>query len=177
LKYANRKPTKDLFVVVKIDEPLTYEPWREVNCAGVVVKAQDLLSPSGQRTNKFFDRIKKAGGIHEYFGCDIDVILSSIMPDKMLEGFSVQSYADMIDALQPDSYYTPDGETYLGEEWLSQLEINRVSADARYLIRSFPNIKPIGLVKGCNIHQIDDHTNYLRRSGISHLVFHTGDYL
>jgi hypothetical protein len=143
----------------------------------VVVKAQDLLSPSGQRTNKYYDRIKRAGGIHEYFGCDVDVILSSIMPDKMLDGFSVQAYADMIDTIQPDFYYTPDGETYLGEEWLSQQEIKRVSADARYLTRSFPNIKPIGLVKGCTIQQIEKHTIFLRSAGISRLVFHTGDYL
>jgi len=177
LKFVYRKSTKDLFVVIKIDESLTYDPWKEVSCAGVVIKAQDLLSPSGYRTNKYFDRIKKAGGLHEYFGCDVDMILSSIMPDKMLYGFSVQAYADMINTLQPDYYYTPDGETYLGEEWLSQMEINRVCADTRYLIRTFPNIKPIGLVKGCNIHQIDNHTNYLRRSGISRLVFHTGDYI
>lgn len=83
----------------------------------------------------------------------------------------------MIDTLQPDYYYTPDGETYLGEEWLSQQEIKRVSSDARYLIRSFPNIKPIGLVKGCNIQQIDNHTIFLMSAGISRLVFHTGDYL
>jgi hypothetical protein len=95
----------------------------------------------------------------------------------MIYGFSVQAYADMINTLQPDFYYTPDGETYLGEEWLSKMEINRVSADTRYLIRFCPNIRPIGLVKGCDIYQIEQHTTLLQNSGISRFVFHTGDYI
>jgi len=156
---------------------MTYAPWKEIDCSGVVIKAQDLLSPSGRKTNKYFDSIKKAGGIHECLGCEVEVVLSSIMPDKMIYGFSVEAYADMIDTLQPDYYYTPDGETYLTKEWISRLEINRVFSDSQLLLRTFPNIKPIGLVKGCNLRQIDDHANRLLRSGISHFVFHAGDYL
>jgi hypothetical protein len=170
-------PAKMLYPVIKIDELMTYAPWREIDCSGVVVKAQDLLSPAGTKTNKYFESIKRAGGIHEYLSCETEVVLSSIMPDKMILGFSADAYADMIDVLQPDSYYTPDGETYLTKEWISRKEINRVFSDTQFLLRSFPYIKPIGLVKGCNIPQIDDHTNRLLRSGISHFVFHAGDYI
>jgi len=156
---------------------MTHSPWKEVDCIGVTIKAQDLLTSSGRKTNKYFEAIKKAGGIHEYYGCDADVILSSIMPDRMIFGFSAEAYVDMIDIVQPDYYYTPDGETYLTEEWVSRLEINRIFSDTQLLLRSFPYIKPIGLVKGCNLRQIDDHTNRLLQSGISHFVFHAGDYL
>jgi hypothetical protein len=156
---------------------MTHAPWREIDCSGVVIKAQDLLSPSGKKTNHYYDSIKKAGGICEYLGCEAEVILSSIMPDKMIYGFSIDAYADMIDSLQPDYYYTPDGETYLREEVVSRLEIKRVFFDTQILLRSFPHIKPIGLVKGCNLQQINDHTNQLLREGISQFVFHAGDYL
>lgn len=156
---------------------MTYAPWKETNCSGVMIKAQDFLSPSGHKTNKYFNSIKKAGGIHEYLGCEVEVALSSIMPDKMIYGFSVEAYANMIDIFQPDYYYTPDGETYLTKEWISRLEIDRVFSDSQLLFRTFPNIKPIGLVKGCNLRQIDDHTNRLLRSGVSRFVFHAGDYL
>lgn len=172
----NNSP-KEFYPVVKIDEPMTYSPWNEVYCSGVVVKAQDLLSPSGRKTNKFFESIKKAGGIHQYLNCEMEVVLSSIMPDKMIYGFTVEAYGDMIDILQPDSYYTPDGETYLTKEWISRMEINRVFTDTQNLLRSFPCIKPIGLVKGCNLTQVDDHTYRLLRSGISRFVFHAGDYI
>lgn len=170
-------PAWVLYPVIKIDEPMTYSPWDEIYCSGVVVKAQDLLSPTGRKTNKYFESIKKAGGIHEYLNCEMEVVLSSIMPDKMIFGFSVEAYADMIDILQPDSYYTPDGETYLTKEWISRMEINRVFSDTQFLLRSFPSVKPIGLVKGCNLPQIDDHTNRLLRLNISHFVFHAGDYI
>lgn len=177
-RFNNIEPSsKALYVVIKIDEPMTHAPWRDVDCSGVVVKAQDLLTPSGRKTNKYFDDIKRAGGIHEFFSCDADVIVSTIMPDRMIFGFSIEAYIEMIDALQPDYYYTPDGETYLTEEWVSRSEINRVFSDTQQLLRSFPHIKPIGLVKGCTLRQIDDHTHYLLRSGITRFVFHAGDYL
>jgi hypothetical protein len=166
-----------LYPVVKIDERMTHAPWKEIDCPGVVVKAQDFLSPSGRKTNKYYDLVKKAGGIHEHLECEFEVILSSIMPDKMIFGFSVEAYNEMIDIFQPDSYYTPDGETYLTKEWISRLEIERVFADTELLLRSFPHIKPIGLVKGCNLQQIDNHTDRLLSLGISHFVFHAGDYL
>jgi len=166
-----------LYPVIKIDEPMTHAPWREIDCTGVVIKAQDLLSQSGLKTNTYYDSIKKAGGIREYLGCEVEVILSSIMPDKMIYGHSIEAYANIIDILHPDYYYTPDGETYLSEGRLSRLEINRVFSDTQILLRSVPHIKPIGLVKGCNLRQINDHTDRLISLGVSQFVFHAGDYL
>jgi hypothetical protein len=99
------------------------------------------------------------------------------MPDKMIFGFSAGAYAEMIDALGPDIYFTPDGETYLGEGELAALEINRIVEDTDFLMKSCPNSRPIGLVKGCNVQQIDNHTVQLLDRGLSRFVFHTSDFL
>jgi hypothetical protein len=99
------------------------------------------------------------------------------MPDKAIYGFSAEAYAEMIDAIRPDFYLTPDGETYLGEIEISALEINRIVSDSKFLIGSCPYSQPIGLVKGCNLQQIDSHTVQLLELGLSRFVFHAGEYL
>jgi len=148
-----------------------------VDCFGVVIKTQHLLSTDGKRTNRIFDQIQSAGGIHPFLGYEGIVILSSIMPDKAIFGFSVDSYAEMIDIIRPDFYLTPDGETYLGEIEISALEINRITKDTDLLIKECSYSHPIGLIKGCNYQQINSHTEQLLERGISRFAFHAGDYL
>ncbi|OPY37889.1 MAG: hypothetical protein A4E35_00944 [Methanoregula sp. PtaU1.Bin051] len=148
-----------------------------MDCFGVVIKAQQILSTDGKRTNKIYDKIKAAGGIHPFLGYEGIIILSSIMPDKAIYGFSAEAYAEMIDAIRPDFYLTPDGETYLGEIEISALEISRVVSDSKYLIASCLHSHPIGLIKGCNLQQIDNHTVQLLELGLSRFVFHAGEYL
>ncbi len=172
-----RPVKRQLIPIIKLSEPKTFRPWEKVDCFGVVIKAQHLLSSDGKRTNKVFDRIQSAGGIHPFLGYEGIVILSSIMPDKTIFGFSAEAYAEMIDALRPDFYLTPDGETYLGDNDVSTLEINRIVKDTSFLFESCPYSHPIGLVKGCNIQQIDSHTVRLLDLGVTRFVFHAGDYL
>jgi len=129
---------RQLIPVIKLSEPKTFRPWEKVDCFGVVIKTQHLLSVDGKRTNKIFDKIQSAGGIHSYIGYEGIVILSSIMPDKTIYGFSVNAYAAMIDALRPDFYLTPDGETYLDEPEISALEIDRIVKDTEFLIEACP---------------------------------------
>lgn len=166
-----------LIPIIKLSEPKTYRPWEKVDCFAVVIKAEHLLSSDGKRTNKYFDKIQTTGGVHKFLGYEGIVILSSIMPDKTIYGFSAEAYAKMIYVLRPDFYLTPDGETYLGETEISGLEINRMVDDTKSLIKSCPYSHPIGLVKGCNIEQIDSHTDQLLNLGLSRFVFHAGDYL
>jgi hypothetical protein len=172
-----RPVKRQLIPVIKLSEPKTFRPWEKVDCFGVVIKAQHLLSTDGKRTNKTYDMIQAAGGIHAYLEYEGIVILSSIMPDKMIYGFSTKAYVKMIEALRPDFYLTPDGETYLDEPETSALEINRIVGDTAFLIRSCPFSHPIGLVKGCTLQQIDNHTLQLLELGISRFVFHAGEYL
>lgn len=172
-----RPVKRQLIPVIKLSEPKTFRPWERVDCFGVVIKAQHLLSADGKRTNGVFDNIQSAGGIHSYIGYEGIVILSSIMPDKAIYGFSANAYVAMIDTLRPDFYLTPDGETYLDEFEISALEIDRIVRDTESLMESCPYSHPIGLVKGCTLQQIDNHTMQLLERGLSRFVFHAGEYL
>lgn len=174
---SDHSSAKCLFPVIKIDEPNTHAPWLDVDCAGVVVKAQHLLTKNGKRTNKIFDKIVNSGGLHSFLAYEGPVIISSIMPDQTLVGFLPESYADMIDKLRPDSYITPDGETYLGEHARSSREIRRMVIETEKIIRLCPDTKPIGLVKGSTLQQISSHTDLLLNLGISEFTFHASDYL
>ncbi len=168
---------KTLYPVIKLDEPATHSPWLDVNCHGVVIKAQHLLSKNGKKTNKLFDQITELGGIHNFLGYQGIVILSSIMPDYTLSNFSPEAYADMIEALSPDSYITPDGETYLGEYARSSREIDRMTKESERIIRLCPEYFPIGLVKGCTCQQNIAHTDALLNLGVTQFTFHASDYL
>lgn len=170
-------PVKTLYPIIKLDEPATYSPWREVDCQGVVIKVQQLLSKNGKRTNKIFDQISKSGGIHNFINYPGTVILSSIMPDYTLSNFSPDDYAEMIETLNPNYYITPDGETYLGEYARSSREIDRMILESERLIRQCPEYSPIGLIKGCTCQQNKDHTNALLNLGVSQFTFHASDYL
>ena len=151
--HSGISPVKTLYPVIKLDEPATRAPWLDVNCHGVVIKSQHLLSKNGKKTNKLFDQITKSGGIHNFIEYQGIVILSSIMPDYTLSHFSPEAYADMIEALGPNSYITPDGETYLGEYARSSREIDRMIGESERIIRLCPEYFPIGLVKGCTCQQ------------------------
>jgi hypothetical protein len=175
--FVGMSSPKNLYPIIKIDEPNTHAPWLDVECQGVVIKAQHLLSKNGKRTNKIFDQIEKFGGIHPFLTYEGPVIISSIMPDKTLLGFSPEFYAEMINALRPDSYITSDGETYLGEHARSSREIRRMIIESEKLIRLCPDSHPIGLVKGCTLQQISAHTDSLLNLGISQFTFHASDYL
>nr|WP_321351881.1 hypothetical protein [uncultured Methanoregula sp.] len=168
---------KTLYPIIKLDEPDTHSPWLDVDCQGIVIKAQHLLSKNGKRTNKIFDQISKSGGIHNFIGYPGTVILSSIMPDYTLSNFLPEDYARMIETLSPDYYITPDGETYLGEYARSSREINRMIHESERLIRLCPEYSPIGLVKGCTCQQNGDHTHALLDLGVTQFTFHASDYL
>ncbi len=170
-------PTQFLLPIVKLGEEMTYWPWEVATCPAVIVKTQNLLSRNGKTTKPIFDNIQHAGSIHKHLGFDGNVILSSIMPDRAILGFSREEYATMINTLKPDYFITPDGETYSGEEALSEFEIARILEDTKYLLKACPNSKPIGLVKGCNLEQIEVHTAALLGLGITKYVLHAGDFV
>ena len=169
---------KFLSPVEKLGEPKTYEPWEFSTCAAVTVRLKDILNKSGKSERPIYKEIQKAGGIHAYIGFDGNVILTSIMEDQTIWGFTQERYANIIDTLKPDYYITGDGETYNNEPNLSgSVEIPRMIEEARYLLNNVKHSKPIGLVKGCTAEQIGEHADSLVKLGINDLVFHTGDFL
>lgn len=118
---------KFLSPVEKLSEPKTHAPWEFSTCTAVTVRLKDILNKSGRSERPVYKKIKGAGGIHEYIGFDGNVILTSIMEDQTIWGFTKEQYATIIDTLKPDYYITSDGETYNNEPNLSgSVEIPRM---------------------------------------------------
>ena len=166
---------KTLWPVVKLGEPLTYRPWEVIPVRVVVVKGTDLFDRRGGG-RPIYHEILAQGGIHKYLGFNGEIILSSIMPDIIVKAVTKELYADAVNKLGVDGYFTPDGETYLGEKHLGVYEVNRMLQETEYLLRTCTKSKPIGLVKGHDSEQMCAHANALKALGIGNMIFHAGDF-
>ena len=174
---SEAKPNKLLFPVIKLGEKMTYAPWEIIPTDSVIIKASDIFQSNGLSWRPIVKDVINAGGIHPYFEFNKNIVLSSVMPDKTLYGITKEEYARAINELGFDGYFTPDGETYLGEWHLSRYEINRMLYETEYLLKACPDKKPFGLVKGCNAKQVKDHAERLNKLGIESMVFHAGDFI
>ncbi len=168
---------KFLSPVEKLGEPMTHAPWEKSTCPAVTVRLKDILNKSGRSCRPIFNEIKEAGGIHAHLGFEGNVILSSVMEDQTIDGFARERFAEIVNELKPDYWITSDGETYNKEPNLSEVEINRMLEETKYMLKQVGKSKAIGLVKGCNAEQIRRHADMLVALGIKDLVFHTGDFL
>lgn len=168
---------KFLLPVIKLHEKRTHPPWDGCHFPGLIIKLDDLITKNGKQTNSLFNKIEKAGGLHDYLDFSGKIVLSSIMPDKAIAGLPLEKHAEIINSLVPDYHITPDGETYLNEKALSDYEIKRMLKWTKYLIINCPEVTPIGLVKGSCLSQIDDHIDGLSDEGIELFAFHAGDFL
>jgi len=174
--YRIKTAKKRLYPIVKLGEKTTYNPERYVDSPDVIVKAQQLISKDGKSTTALFSRIQSDGGIQNHLDFGGDVILSSIMPDRAIEGLTSETYAEIIDTLGVMYYLTPDGETYLGNPGYSAGEILRMLDQTRALRDSCPRCVPIGLVKGCTSEQIQYHLEKMQTMGIKKFCFHLADF-
>lgn len=167
--------SKGFIPIIKIDDDNTCRPWQYIPCSSIVVKLFDLMS--GMKSfSQVYNKIRDAGGIHEYLNCNCDVILSFIMPDEFIRKCNIEVYIRTISDLKPDFFTTPDGETYEHEDKLALKEIERTLDYTRELIDKCHSI-PIGLIKGSNLSQISYHVDRMREMNIDSMVFHTGDFL
>ncbi len=147
-----------------------------INSPVMVIPIYDFISSTGNLNQKF-DEVVRCGGLHNFLKYPGIVILSSIMNDDLVKKFgSYQEYANLINGLKPDFYFTPDGETYERRDEKSLLEIRRLSLLTKELIKLCPHSKPIGLVKGSNRLQIIGYRNFLKELGINIFAFHVGDF-
>ena len=168
---------KLLLPVEDLNESKTHAPWNEIPCEGVVIKLDDLVNQSGKSETPVVKKIQAKGDLKKYLEFSGQVLLSSIMRDETIFSFSVERYAYLINELKPDYYFTPDGETYNGYTNQSELEINRVLNETKYLLDNCQNSIAIGLIKGCTKKQIIEHIHKLIELGITLFVFHVGDFL
>lgn len=163
--------------VVKLSENMTLVVAKEVKAQTIVVKMQELITPTGVRFNSRFAEIKAAGGIHNYLDYNGKVILSTIMPDQAIRKCTISMYADAIDTLQPDIAMTIDGETYEDKRITAEKECARCLEESAQLLRLCPDHEFYGLVKGASMQQVETSIDGLLGMGLDTLVFHAGDYV
>ncbi len=171
-------PYKFLSPVEKLGEAKTHAPWEACACPALTVRLMDIINESGKSEKPIFKKIVEKGGIHAFLGFDGNIILSSIMPDKAIYGMTPERHAELINAIKPNYYFTPDGETYTDETNLAgKVEIPRMLVESKVLLDKVKQAEPIGLVKGSTLEQIKSHTASLAKMGIKDFVFHTADFL
>lgn len=150
---------------------------RAINSPIIVIPVYDVILDSTAEPNELFRKIKSEGGLHKSLNYNGIIILSSIMRDDLIKKIkSPEQYAEIINGLNPNFYFTPDGKTYEKQDQESLNEIMRLYSLTRELIELCSNSQPIGLVKGSNALQIKIHRDLLKGLGINTFVFHTGDF-
>lgn len=167
---------KYLYPVVKFRSAVTH-PCKSEDIPVIVVKMQDFLRENGKPKLSAIKKIEHAGSLHEYLKFPGRIVISPIMPDSLLLNIDYDTYAYIFEALQPDEFITPDGITYNGYVNLSRTQIDYILYITDRLMKRFPEKPAIGLVKGCNISQMDFHTDKLRELGITKICIHAGDFL
>lgn len=167
---------KYLCPVVKFRSALTY-PDKSQAIPAVVVKMQDFLRENGTPKVSAIRRVECLGGLHEVLDYSGRVILSPIMPDSILMKINFETYAYLIETLQPDQYITPDCTTYTGFAEDSRNQIDHILEITIKLLDRFVDSAPIGLIKGSNLSQIDFHLENLLELGVNQFCLHAGDFL
>jgi len=102
------------------------------------------------------DMLSKASsmGLHDYLGFDGKILLSTVMPDELIDKLRMEDYTKLIHDLRPDATMVPDNYTYtdvpLHQSWSQTIRLASFANDFLEL-----GIPAIGLVKGGNLRQIE----------------------
>lgn len=92
-------------------------------------------------------------GLHDYLGHDGKILLSTVMPDEMLDKLKKDDYFKLIENLRPDAAMIPDNFAYtdapLYQSWTQTIKLVNYAGDFLHL-----DIPLIGLIKGANGLQI-----------------------
>ncbi|MGC8831424.1 MAG: hypothetical protein ACP5PQ_02435 [Thermoproteota archaeon] len=93
-------------------------------------------------------------GLHDYLGFDGRILLSTVMPDELIDKLETNDYFRLVNDLRPDATMVPDNYTYtdvpLYQSWSQTIRL--ISFANNFLKLDVPLI---GLVKGANLRQMD----------------------
>ncbi|MBO3754162.1 MAG: hypothetical protein FGF53_04705 [Candidatus Brockarchaeota archaeon] len=93
-------------------------------------------------------------GLHDYLGFDGKILLSTVMPDELIDKLGTEDYFRLIENLRPDATMIPDNYTYtdvpLYQSWSQTIRLVSLANDFLKL-----DVPLIGLVKGANLRQMD----------------------
>jgi len=93
-------------------------------------------------------------GLHDYLGFNGKILLSTVMPDELIDKLAIEDYSKLVKDLRPDATMVPDNYTYtdvpLHQSWTQTIRLASFANDFLEL-----DIPAIGLVKGGNLRQMD----------------------
>jgi len=173
---------------VKANEPSLFGIWEGLHLDTIVVIIQDFISPKTLRFKQSLFDVIEAGGIHQHLKFNGRIILALIGKDELLYKLPLSKVAAVLKHLKPNNCTTVDGGVYEDEAYwhggtlyynrreISDNELTRCREQTKLLVKKFPDIAFIGLVKGRNRSQILAYTKFLRNLGINKMMFHAGEY-
>ncbi|MEM3871628.1 MAG: hypothetical protein QXE05_03655 [Nitrososphaeria archaeon] len=155
-------PTKFLPVISLNDKRSWFWPFLKHEI--VVVKLLDLI-----RDRKLRNNIMRIG-IHNYLGFDGKVIISTIMPDEILNNLQVGNFIKIIKAIKPDAVMSLDTYTYIDDPLIiSWKQTIRAVKNVTFLLEK-RGIPIFGIVKGANYQQVKWCLEKYNEIGINKVV-------
>lgn len=92
-------------------------------------------------------------GLHDFLEFDGKILLSTVMPDELIDKLRTEDYFRLIEDLRPDATMVPDNYAYtdvpLYQSWSQTIRLVSFAKDFLQL-----EIPAIGLVKGANLLQM-----------------------
>lgn len=115
--------------------------WTDFQLPMVVVRLAELIGKRG-----ILSQVSKTG-LQDFLGYDGRIILSTIMPDELIDELEHKDYLRLITELKPDATMIPDNYTYYDDPlYLSWSQTIRLARNAfSFLELEMP---VIGLIKG-----------------------------
>jgi hypothetical protein len=146
-------------------------------CARAFLRASEFITSDGKCLTPLFYRIAAKGGFNTANDIDTPIVLSLIMDDLRCSGLSPKMMSKLIKGLKPAYCTTMDEATYLRDNSWSIHKLKQIRTKNRRLIKDHPEMKFIGVIKGCTTAQIQEHVSELQSLGIEEFIFHIGDYI
>jgi len=104
-------------------------------------------------------------GLHDHLGFDGKIVLSTVMPDELIDKLQSKDYLEFVRDLKPDATMVPDNYTYIDDPmYLSWSQTIRLVRNALSFLEL--DIPAIGLIKGATPEQVGWSTKQLLDMGI-----------
>jgi len=107
-------------------------------------------------------------GLHDFLNFNGKILLSTVMPDELIDKLTKDDYFKLIKELRPDATMIPDNYTYIDaplyQSWSQTMRLISLANDFLDL-----DVPLIGLIKGANLRQI--HMSLKREIEMNYVSF------